>query len=414
MSRARNPIVRRAFEGAWRLLSPLGMAVSAARRIKRGTVFSVALSCTFFVSYYFYVREYLNPPLLYHAHAVLLPSRELVCFPIFQQGTVFLGEFLARPGGLSEYLGARYCQYYWYPNLGALVLTVVALLVYLAGDWLIRLGGRERSRGLRFVFPLLLLMVYNQYTFQLASCFALVAALTATVVYLLVANRVDRVPVRAAVFAALSVAVYYAAGGMYVLLAVLCALSELLTKRRYVLGGLYLLAAAGVPLLGKYLFDVSLAAAYFRPCGLYGFEKVLSGASSTEALLSGEQLSEKAWSASYRLSAPRQLGAPFVPVPLIHLDSDNSGVSAEIGVLGGGHFLSQRTARPSLPQRRVEALLGDSGPVSRQRFRGMVHVGPGCPDGVAGELLRAGGEVAGVPRRNRTLSRARVPRVGDG
>jgi len=272
-------------------------------------VFWVAVSCAFFLPYYWYLRECLKPQLLYHGHAVPLPSGDLVYFPIYQKGFAFLERFLARPGGLSEYLGARYCQYYYCPNLGAFVITAVALLVYLGSDWLIRLGGGGSSRGLRFVPPLLLLIVYNQYTFQLASCLALVVVLMATVVYVLVANRVDRALARAAVFAVLCVAVYYAAGGMYVLLAVLCALSELLANRRYVLGGLYLVAAAGVPLLGKYWFDVSVAAAYLHSSGLYGFGEFLPGAYSTEAPLNGERLSETAWSASYRLSSPRQLAA---------------------------------------------------------------------------------------------------------
>ena len=315
--------VRRGADAARRLLCRLGALVSVSQRARRGTIFSVVLPCAFFALYYLYVREYLDPQLLYHANGVVLPSGELVYFPICQQGAAFLEAFLARPGGLSEYLGARYCQYYYYPHLGPLVLTAVALLVYLAGHWLIRLAGPARSRILPFVPPLLLLIAYNQYTFQLESGVALVAALMSAAVYMSVAGRVDAATVKAALFAAISAAVYYVAGGVYVLFAVLCALSEVLARRRCALGVLYLLAAVGIPLLGKHLFDVSLAAAYFRPGGVCTFEKIVPGAYYFEGAVSGERLPEESWAAGYHLSGPAELTALlclylfFVNVPIV-------------------------------------------------------------------------------------------------
>lgn len=284
----------------------------------RSTALLAVLACGFFVAYYFFLREYLDPRLLYHGNGVRLPSGELIYFPIFQQGSAFLGEFLGRPGGLSEYLGARFSQYYYDPYAGPLVLTVVALLVYLAGDWLIRLGGGAGIRGLRFVPPLLLLIAYNQYTFQLEDGIALIVALTGEVVYVFVSNRVDKSLVRGAVFTALALGVYYAAGGMFLLFAVYCALFELLVRQRYALSGLYLLAAAGLPLLGKYLFDVSFAAAYFRPGGIYPFEKIQAGVYDLDGVSSGE-----GWSAGYRISGPTErmtllcLYFFFVCIPIV-------------------------------------------------------------------------------------------------
>ncbi len=229
---------------------------------------------TFFVLYYLYVHECLDPRLLYHADQVALPSGQVIDFPIYLQGAAFLREFLVHPGGLAEYVAARCCQYYYYPHLGPLILTAGAWLVCVFTDWLIKIGGGGGgSRGLRFVPPLLLLVAYNQYTFRLESVVALVAALMLATFYNLVANQPGKAPLHFLLFGAVSVPLYYAAGGLYLLFAVLCALPELLARRRYVLGGLYLLGAAGIPLEGKYVFGITLADAYFRPCGVHSLKQ---------------------------------------------------------------------------------------------------------------------------------------------
>ena len=229
-------------------------------------------TCLFFVLYFLHVRHHLNPQLLYHADELALPSGKVIDFPIYRQGTAFGKEFLGRPGGLSEYIAARFCQYYYYSCLGPLVLTTVALGLYLLSHWLIGIGGGRGSRGLRFVPPLLLLIACNQYTFGLHNHVALVAALIAAAFYFFVAARTDRAAVKLVVFAIASVALYYTAGGSYMLLALLCALFEFLTGRRYLLGGLYVLAAALVPLVGVWFFEIAFDDAYFRPSGLFPFD----------------------------------------------------------------------------------------------------------------------------------------------
>jgi len=246
--------------------------------------------------------------LLYHANEVVLPSGASVYFPVCLKGAAFFQEFLDRPGGLSQYLGARYAQYYFYPNLGPLILTAVAWLVYLAADRLIRLAGGTYSRGLRFVAPLLLLITYNRYTFHLENYAALLAALIPAIIYITVANRVNTARARIFLFALFSVAVYYVAGGLYLLFAFLCAASEFSAGRRcaagsrYVLVALYLAAAAGVPLLGKHLFDVSWAAAYAHPAGILAPEAAAPGLYPSERPSSADSSAEEPWSADYPLS----------------------------------------------------------------------------------------------------------------
>lgn len=268
----RKRAARRARRATWRVFGRLVELGSGVRAAGRSKILSWLVACTFFALYYFYLHECLDPRLIYHAHEVALPSGRVIDFPIYFRGAEFFGGFLAYPGGLAEYVAARCCQYYYYPHLGPLILTGVAGLVYVLTDWLIKISGGKGSRGLRYVPPLLLLIAYNQYTFRLENFVALIAALMLAVFYNLVASRPGKAPVHFLLFAAVSIPLYYAAGGVYLLFAALCALPELLARRRYILGGLYLLSAAGIPLAGKYFFAVTLADACLFPSGIYPFE----------------------------------------------------------------------------------------------------------------------------------------------
>ena len=254
-------------------------------RVKGRSVFSWIVAGVFFVLYYLYVRHCLDPRLLYHAHDVVLPSGQSIEFPIYLRGTAFFQSFVARPGGLIEYLSALCSQYYYYPCWGPLILTIVACMAYLSSDWLIRLGGSAGARPLRYVPPMLMLVIYNQYTFRLENCIAPVVALIAAVGYSLAINRVRAVPIRFVLFCVAAGGLYYAVGGPFVLFVVWCGLYELQARRRHVLGGACLLIGLCIPLLGMWLFNVTPVDAYSRPSGLLASEKTASGAYSSEEFL---------------------------------------------------------------------------------------------------------------------------------
>ncbi|MHB1034356.1 MAG: DUF6057 family protein [Pirellulales bacterium] len=248
-----------------RASSPLGTVVGRVGRTHGGKI----LAGLFFLLFYLDVLLVLQPQVIYHGDQVLLPSGETILFPVYFQGTEFLSDFFGRPGGLAEYVAACHAQYYYYPYLGAVVLTVVgALACFLADAWIKGLGGTA-SRSLRFVPPLAVLAAYNGYTFRLEDLFAILAALAMANLYLLAANRSVHAAARFALFALVAPAVYYVAAGPYLLFAVLCAAVEVLSKGRRVLALAYALAAAGVPLWGVFGFGLSYGDAYTRLSGVY-------------------------------------------------------------------------------------------------------------------------------------------------
>ena len=59
----------------------------------------------------------------------------------------------------------------------------------MAADALIKKLGGEKSRSLKFVPPLIILMMFNRYTFHLENYLSLIAALAAANVYLRVRLR---------------------------------------------------------------------------------------------------------------------------------------------------------------------------------------------------------------------------------
>jgi hypothetical protein len=231
----------------------------------------------FFVLFFLYVWQYLDPRLLYYADRVSPRPGYLMSFPVFSMDMGFFRDFLSYPGGLSEYASAFLSQYYYFSFAGALILTAVALLSSMAADALIKKLGGKRSRSLKFVPPLFILMLFNRYTFHLENYLSLIAALAAANVYLRV--RLRNPLTKLLFFFVVSAALYYAAGAPFFLFAVLCTLFEVLVNRRYATGALYAATAAGVPLVGRTVFVyTSLADCYWRPSGLYPSEGALETA----------------------------------------------------------------------------------------------------------------------------------------
>jgi len=224
------------------------------------------LAVVFFALLVAHVAGNIDPRALYHADEALLPDKAIPIFPTYFQGGEFLVPFLTVPGGPAEYIGANVSQYFALPSVGAAILAVVALVAFVATGRLISLMGGEEKSLLRFVPPVLLVVIWNRYTFMLADQIALLAGLLVTYLYF---RLPDRAVVRAVVFAALIVACCYVAGGLCMLPAAVCGLYELAVRRRQV-GALYLVVGGLAPLVMGALLGVGVAQAYLRLTGLQG------------------------------------------------------------------------------------------------------------------------------------------------
>ena len=65
-----------------------------------------SVPAVFFVLFFLYVWQYLDPRVLYYADRVSPRPGYLMSFPVFSMGMGFFRDFLSYPGGLSEYASA--------------------------------------------------------------------------------------------------------------------------------------------------------------------------------------------------------------------------------------------------------------------------------------------------------------------
>jgi len=242
-------------------------------KAKSKHIWSIIHFGIFFVLFFLYVWLWIDPSFLYQSPGLHMPVargselyRPLVV-PNFSWSPYFLKDFLLYPGGPVECLSALLSQYYYYAWAGALIITAVAALLGWATDTFMTGVTGVRVPVMRFIPGIFVLVICSQYAHLLETLIAVLVAMLAVCVYLRTAHHSSGL--RAAVFLSLSGAVYYIAGGAYLLYAVLCGIFELRSKRGRILGLGYLLSAEIIPFVfGKYVLDLSLADAYIRllPC----------------------------------------------------------------------------------------------------------------------------------------------------
>jgi len=204
----------------------------------------------FFVSVYLYIWLLIEPSLIYHSFGTFLAYRA------FSLGWGFLNSSLSYPGGLVEYAEGFLSQLYYFPWLGALVVTAAACLMYIETSILIRLSAGRALRLIAYVPAVMLLAIYNRYDSPLTAVLALLAALWLAIVYEKMAVR--RSTVRAIVFLIMFAMLYYIAGGASFIFISLVSIYELFVGRRRVLALLFPAIAIGAYLIGRYIFDLEI------------------------------------------------------------------------------------------------------------------------------------------------------------
>ncbi len=215
-------------------------------------------SIIFFIGFYLYLLIIVDLRLIYHG------AGEIINFPVFFRGWPFFSEFISRPGGLLEYSAAFLSQLFYIGWIGALVATLQAWLISACVGYFLKAVNYPRLRWLRFVPPILLLIIYTQYTYHFVTVMALLVALLFICLYLgLIKNNPQLDCFRIVLFMVLSAILYYLAGAAYLLFALLCAIYELLFRRRLWVFLLYLLSTVVMPyVVGVMVCGVSVIDAF--------------------------------------------------------------------------------------------------------------------------------------------------------
>jgi len=214
-------------------------------------------SFLFFTFFYLYFWLYVDLKLIYHGAGIITN------FPVFYKCWTFFVPFLSYPGGPVEYLSAFLSQLFYYSWAGALVITVQASLMCLCLNYLLKAANSLRSHLICYTLPILLLVLYTQYTYYFVTTMACSIALLTACLYLKITLSQANSFSCAIVFLILAVIIYYLAGGALLLFAVVCTIYELISRSRYKISLFYLLSATVVPyILGVLIFQLSIIDAF--------------------------------------------------------------------------------------------------------------------------------------------------------
>jgi len=211
----------------------------------------------FFTFFYLYLWLYVDLRLIYHGAGVITN------FPVFFRGWAFFLPFLSYPGGPTEYLSAFLSQLFYISWAGAIVITVQAWLISLCINYMLKVTNASRICGIRFLPPILLLVLYTQYTYYFDTTLAFLTALLTTCIYLKATLSNTKIFSCVSLFLILSVILYYLSSGAFLLFVAVCAVYELFFKYRWKVSLFYVLCGIVVPYgLGLLIFGVSIVDAF--------------------------------------------------------------------------------------------------------------------------------------------------------
>ncbi len=241
-------------------------------------------SVVFFGLLYLYLWRIVDPQLIYSCGTI-------TNFPVFYKGWPFLHDCLSYPGGVLRYVNALLPQFFYYPWAGALVNTGQAWALWVCTGWFLRVLAVPGWRLLRFVPALLALVPYARYSYHFPTINGALVSLLFVCLHVGVSSRGTCIPSTdsglalslpkgqampvignssarcrchdGAAYLVLSVVSYAVSAAAFLPFALLCAIYELLYRRRYIVGLACLLLAVGLPYaVGVLVFHVSSVNAY--------------------------------------------------------------------------------------------------------------------------------------------------------
>lgn len=211
----------------------------------------------FFGSFYVCLWKWVDVSLIYHGIG------DIRDFPVFRWGWDFFHEFLAFPGGVTEYISALLAQSLFDPRWGALILTLQAGLITLCvGAYLRAMGVAPLLvRLMSFAPALLLLALYARYAHFSAPITRLAVALALLWLSLCLFSLPVRL--RLGILVVLSALLYSVADGALLVFALLSTILELRRRGPWAMVLVPLLLGGLVPYLeGVVIFGLAPSEAW--------------------------------------------------------------------------------------------------------------------------------------------------------
>ncbi|MFV0417746.1 MAG: DUF6057 family protein [Dysgonomonas sp.] len=182
---------------------------------------------------------------------------------LFRTDYFYFQSYMQSPGGLTEYLGSFFTQFYYYPWLGALIISLVTSLVYLLLMKICKTNSILIVRFfiIPFTIPVLLIISYADFDtyYQLSHTLGICIVLFLAWLYLLFDGKIRYVSgITLYIFS------YFITGGNALLFSAIVIITELFRKDRSFLyiGGLILFSISIPYLSHLFIYTVLLKSAY--------------------------------------------------------------------------------------------------------------------------------------------------------
>ncbi|MCX6122630.1 MAG: DUF6057 family protein [Ignavibacteriales bacterium] len=207
----------------------------------------------FLLACFFYLLLRIHPIFILEVHA-----------PVFLSGSDFLYDFFKTPGGLVNWLSAFLMQFWFSDFLSSLFLAVCFWIVgFLTRKWIETLTENHTLHTFHLIPACLLIVLYSNYDFDLSVTLAIIINLFILVLYIRWSPKQQ--VIRLGLGLVIIVLLYWFTGGAFLLFAVLYGLENLLFKRNFVNGFLFLLISALLPFAAsRSVFLINLKQAYLH------------------------------------------------------------------------------------------------------------------------------------------------------
>ncbi len=212
-----------------------------------------AFVVTFFLMYFIYLYVYNRYHLVYQEQNQL-----------FRYSFDYFSTFISKPGGLSQYIGKFFTQFYYYRLLSALIVMLIAFVIYVITLGIFRhYGFFSPIWGLIPVMLLVALQSHHNYTIENTLDFLIV--LVFFKIYISFQNEKTRYSsgIAGIIF------LYYLFGGYVLLTILLCVIHEIFfhskSYRLYIIA-IYIALGFIIPYIAwKYFFFINKNYAWFYP-----------------------------------------------------------------------------------------------------------------------------------------------------
>jgi len=194
-----------------------------------------------------YILFVINPELIYYRNTFLLKANN------FQYSGDFFLQLFSQPGGPGKYLTSFIVQFFYYPVLGAILITLISVLLYYFSNIILKQITGAKS-FIFSVFPAVVpVLLYYNYSYKIDGLIGIAIAMAFVIFY--ISSRKKNFIVQSIIFSILFLILYYLVLHACLFFAIIVIFKEITKHKKFLI-----LLVAGINILilnyiALWLFD---------------------------------------------------------------------------------------------------------------------------------------------------------------